>query len=76
MANLTVTIPDLQIPRIIAAYKHLLDEGEAVDLDNPTGLEIQAKLQQLVIENIKLTLERLEKKFHSTSFVFDDINIT
>lgn len=47
MAQLTKTIPNAQLPRVVAAFKPQLSAGEAVDLENPTGVEIQKKLEDL-----------------------------
>lgn len=76
MAQLTITIPDVQLPRIIAAYKHRIQEGEAVDVNDPTPSEIKAKLEQIAIENIIADVNMYEAQVNTDSFVFDDLGIS
>lgn len=76
MAQLIITIPDEQIPRIIAAFNHLLKEGDAVDLENPTGLEIKEKLEAITRQRILDMVLRYEHQKTINDFVFEDLSIT
>ncbi len=76
MAQLIITIPDEQIPRITAAFNHLLEDGDAVDLENPTGLEIKAKLEDITRQRILDMVLRYEHQKTINDFVFEDLNIT
>lgn len=76
MADLTINIPDPEIPRIITAFKRILVEGEAVDLDNPTPAEISAKLKTICIETLKNMLKSIEKQIDREEFTFDDLDLT
>lgn len=73
MADFTVTIPDAQLPRIIATYKHRLQEGEAADPENPTGLEIKALLERISLENIIADVHKHEFQVNADSHVFEDL---
>lgn len=76
MAQLIITIPDIQIPRVIDAYRHLLVEGDVVDLESPTGLEIKAKLEAITRQRIEDMVLRYEHQKAIDDFIFEDINIT
>lgn len=76
MASLTITIPDIQIPRILTALTRILKEGEAVDLENPTNEEIRLKLKSLCIKHIKDKLKEQETILNYEAFEFEDINIS
>jgi hypothetical protein len=73
MAEFTVTIPDAQLPRIIATYKHRIQEGEAADPENPTGLEIKALLERISLENIIVDVKKHEAQANADSFIFEDL---
>ena len=76
MANITVTIPDEQLPRIVEMIKPRLMEGEAVDLENPTNAEISAKVKELWIETLKNNLFNFEQQIIKDSFTYSDVGMT
>lgn len=75
MAQLELDIPDIHIPRIVEAIKPFLEEGDAVDLENPTNAEAAAKLKQYLIKYIKNFVLNSERANYSQSFIFEDIPI-
>ena len=75
MAQLIIEIPDLQLPRIIATYKHRIQPGEAVDVNDPTPSEIKAKLEQIAKENIIADVLKYEAQVNTDSFIFNDLGI-
>jgi hypothetical protein len=76
MADLTITIPDPQIPRIIAAITPFIEEGDAVDIENPTGAEASAKLESYLRIYIENFVRNQERKIHQESFEFTDLGLT
>jgi hypothetical protein len=76
MAELTINIPDGQIPRLRDAAKTQMVEGDAVDLENPTNQEVISKLQELCIERLMTLVQSYERHVNNSQFVFDDLNMS
>jgi hypothetical protein len=76
MAQLILEIPDPVIPRLRAATIRILDEGDAVDLENPTDLEIVNKLKSLCIQRLTKLVFDFEKFEHKQNFSYTDMSIT
>ena len=75
MAQLTITIPDIYIPRLKIALIRLLNEGEAIDLENPTNEEIRLKAKSICIKHLWEVWKAEEWKINNEGFEFDDPGI-
>lgn len=76
MAQIQLNIPNDEMPRIKEAFKAMLQEGDAVDINNPTDQEILI-LYKSFLKNV--TLKRVldyEKTLYYSQFEVDNINIT
>jgi len=76
MAQLTIDIDDVHLPRIKEAMIPFLQEGDAVDLLNPTNAEVAAKLKVVLITKIKQVVSDYEKATYINSYVMEVMAIS
>lgn len=76
MATLTINLPDAVLPRVVSAFKPKLEEGDAVDLENPTNAEIAAKVKSFMIKMTKRVVENYEKQVDAEQFSFTDLGMS
>jgi len=68
MAQLIIEIPDVQLPRVIAAFGALVQEGDAVDIENPTNQEILIIVKTYVSNTLIRRVNDYEKVIHTSEF--------
>lgn len=75
MAILEINIPDDKIDRLIIALKPLMKEGEADDLENPTGQEAKLKAEDICKKYLIAVWKEQEWIMNNDSFEFEDTGI-
>lgn len=76
MAQFTIEIPDDKIDRVKTALKRLLVEGEAIDLENPTNVEIRDKAKSICVKHLKAVLKEQATILNYENFVYELIDIS
>lgn len=76
MAIIQIEILDEHVPRIVAAYKMRLAEGDAVDMENPTDAEVLAVLKRHWKQVTKKEVDAFEENAHRIEFSPTDLDIT
>ena len=68
MAQLIIEIPDVQLPRVITAFGALVQEGDAVDVENPTNQEIVIIVKTYISNALIRRVNDYEKVIHTSEF--------
>lgn len=80
MADVTITVPDPQIPRLKTAMDEILSPAlaaTAVDPENPTNAEYLTVLQGYIVGHLKQLVRTAESQIaRRTALPNDEIGIT